>query len=179
MTKSKLASWIIAAVVLTGGSMAFAETAPEGPAVIEGGSGGDGTGTTTTEGDGTGTTTETDGTTEDGTTEEEEEGATEEEKAAHPDNHGALVSAAAHDHQYDEACGNHGKVVSSVARTGELPECATAGAGEGGTVEGGEETVTASSHKGDKSEKKAAKGKSSKASKSSGKSSKSTGKGKK
>jgi hypothetical protein len=35
------------------------------------------------------------------------------------------VSEAAHNHQFDEACGNHGAYVSHFARTGEEPECAT------------------------------------------------------
>ena len=40
------------------------------------------------------------------------------------------VSEAAHNHQFDEACGNHGAYVSHFARTGEEPECAlTARAG--------------------------------------------------
>lgn len=36
------------------------------------------------------------------------------------------VSEAAHNHAFDEACGNHGKYVSHFARTGTEPECATA-----------------------------------------------------
>lgn len=36
------------------------------------------------------------------------------------------VSEAAHNHDFDEACGNHGKYVSHFARTGTEPECATA-----------------------------------------------------
>ena len=36
------------------------------------------------------------------------------------------VSEAAKNHQFDEACGNHGAYVSHFARTGEEPECATA-----------------------------------------------------
>lgn len=40
------------------------------------------------------------------------------------------VDEAAHNHQFDEACGNHGAYVSHFARTGEEPECAlTARAG--------------------------------------------------
>src|SRR5207302_9856726 len=35
--------------------------------------------------------------------------------ATHPDNHGATVSEAAHDHSHDAECGNHGAWVSSVA----------------------------------------------------------------
>jgi hypothetical protein len=34
------------------------------------------------------------------------------------------VDEAAHNHQFDEACGNHGAYVSHFARTGEEPECA-------------------------------------------------------
>lgn len=34
------------------------------------------------------------------------------------------VEEAAHNHQFDEACGNHGAYVSHFARTGEEPECA-------------------------------------------------------
>lgn len=39
------------------------------------------------------------------------------------------VSEAAKNHQFDEACGNHGAYVSHFARTGEEPECATAARG--------------------------------------------------
>jgi hypothetical protein len=35
------------------------------------------------------------------------------------------TSEAAHVHDFDEACGNHGAYVSHFARTGEEPECAT------------------------------------------------------
>lgn len=48
-------------------------------------------------------------------------------ESEHPDNHGAVVSRAAHNHDHDEACGNHGAYVSHVARTGEEPPCATGG----------------------------------------------------
>ena len=40
------------------------------------------------------------------------------ETKAHPENHGAVVSQAAHDHSHDAECGNHGKYVSSVAKGG-------------------------------------------------------------
>ena len=41
------------------------------------------------------------------------------------------LSEAAHNHHFDEVCGNHGAYVSHFARTGEEPECAlTARAGE-------------------------------------------------
>ena len=39
------------------------------------------------------------------------------------------VSEAAHNHAFDEACGNHGAYVSHFAKTGEEPECATAARG--------------------------------------------------
>lgn len=39
------------------------------------------------------------------------------------------VSEAAKNHQFDEACGNHGAYVSSFARTGEEPACATTARG--------------------------------------------------
>ena len=45
------------------------------------------------------------------------------------------VSEAAHNHESDEACGNHGMYVSSFAQSGEEPECATAAGTEGGDVE--------------------------------------------
>ena len=44
--------------------------------------------------------------------------------AGNPDN---PVSVAAHEHSYDEACGNHGAYVSAIARDGEAA-CATGGA---------------------------------------------------
>jgi len=150
MTKSKLATWIIAAFVVLGASGAFAET--EMPSVDDAeqlpAEGGDGSGELE-EGDGSGE----DGEGEDGEdgevvqAPEGDEGDDDGDGTA-KDNHGAVVSAAAHDHSYDEACGNHGKVVSAVAKTGELPECATGG-----------EPATASSDTGDKGgEKAAAKG---------------------
>lgn len=37
---------------------------------------------------------------------------------------GNAVSAAAHDHSHDEACGNHGHYVSAIAK-GETPDCAS------------------------------------------------------
>ncbi|HEX2040979.1 MAG TPA: hypothetical protein VHF47_14740 [Acidimicrobiales bacterium] len=56
------------------------------------------------------------------------------------------ASEAAHIHDFDEACGNHGKYVSHFARTGEEPECATEArdeaAGEDGEDEGTDTTKT-------------------------------------
>lgn len=60
------------------------------------------------------------------------------------------VDEAAKNHQFDEACGNHGAYVSHFALTGEEPECATAARNGGGdatvaaagTEDGGESEVT-------------------------------------
>lgn len=60
------------------------------------------------------------------------------------------VSDAAHLHDFDEACGNHGAYVSHFARFGEEPECATTargagagqGAGSGGEAAPTDEAVT-------------------------------------
>lgn len=118
--KTKLASWIVIGVLALGGGVALAETAPDNPEVAGEEEVVTPAPETTTEGETAGEVEEapeapeTDG-------EEGEEG---DEAGEHPDNHGAVVSAAAHDHSHDEACGNHGKVVSAVAKTGELPECA-------------------------------------------------------
>lgn len=53
------------------------------------------------------------------------------------------VSEAAHVHDFDEACGNHGAYVSHVARFGEEPECATTarGAGAGQGAASGDQTA--------------------------------------
>lgn len=89
------------------------------------------------------------------------------------------VSEAAHNHAFDEACGNHGTYVSHFARTGTEPDCATAArAGAEGEGDEGQDEVTTESAD-DDAEKAADKGK---AEKSKGKSSgrgKSSGKGKK
>ena len=47
-----------------------------------------------------------------------------------PSENASPVATAAQNHEFDEACGNHGAYVSHFARTGEEPECAT---GESGT----------------------------------------------
>lgn len=94
-------------------------------------------GTDDTTGDTTDDTTgdTTDDTTGDGT-EDVVEG--EDEGAVDPADTGELpaapvtVSEAAHIHDFDEACGNHGAYVSHFARFGEEPECATSARGEAG-----------------------------------------------
>jgi hypothetical protein len=112
MRTSRFASWVIAAVLVGGAGVALAETAPENPVVTEDEV------TTTTTAEVTTTTTEA-------PKKEAAEPETEADDAEGAQGeHGALVSAAAHDHGHDEACGNHGAVVSAVAKTGELPECA-------------------------------------------------------
>lgn len=85
----------------------------------------DGT-TTTTVGETTETTIDDTTTTEveDDTTAPESEG---EDEGAHPENHGKVVSEAAHDHSHDDEAGNHGRHVSSVAR-GESTTSTTCGA---------------------------------------------------
>lgn len=60
------------------------------------------------------------------------------------------VSEAAHIHDFDEACGNHGAYVSHVARFGEEPDCATGA--RGGVAEEGTEDSTATSATGSESE---------------------------
>lgn len=50
------------------------------------------------------------------------------------------VSEAAHIHDFDEACGNHGAYVSHFARFGEEPECATTARGGAHGEESGEST---------------------------------------
>ncbi len=55
------------------------------------------------------------------------------------------VSEAAHIHDFDAACGNHGAYVSHVARFGEEPDCATTarGAGTGQGAASGDQTAPA------------------------------------
>lgn len=61
------------------------------------------------------------------------------------------VEEAAQNHQFDDACGNHGAYVSHFARTGEEPECATAARGGASVAAAapvaGDDEVTASSGK--------------------------------
>src|SRR5687768_13823718 len=112
MRKYKAASWIIAAVLVGGAGVALAETVTEGPTLS-----GDESGEVITPEEGTGeeggeiVDGGEDGTTdggeivstpEDGTTDDGGDG-TEDGEGAHGE-HGALVSAAAHDHSFDEAC---------------------------------------------------------------------------
>ena len=117
MNKSKLASWIVAGALALGSGIAMAETAPENPEVV----GDPEETTTTTAADESTTTTTVDETTtttvDEDSDGDETDGDTEGEGAKeHPDNHGKVVSEAAHDHSRDEEFGNHGKYVSSVAR---------------------------------------------------------------
>ena len=113
MNKSKVATWVVAGALALGSGMALAETTPEDPALVE-----PGEETTTTVADETTTTTVAEPTTtttvagNDEGDDDGDEGATGE----HPDNHGKVVSEAAHDHSHDEEAGNHGKYVSGVAR---------------------------------------------------------------
>jgi hypothetical protein len=117
MRKSKVATWIVASLVIGGAGMALAETAPTQPSL-------ESTTTTSSTEAPTSTTSSTEAPTS--TTM-----ATADTTAADPSStqdHGALVSAAAHDHSHDAACGNHGAYVSAWAKTGQAPACATASA---------------------------------------------------
>lgn len=89
--------------------------------------------------DGTGGTTEdgaTEDTTDDGVTDDDAIDDIDPEVADDPVDAAlpaapSTVSEAAHIHDFDEACGNHGAYVSHFARFGEEPECATTARGEG------------------------------------------------
>src|SRR5688572_12335802 len=110
-SKSKLAVWVVAGVLALGTGIALAETAPEDPVVDDG----------TEEGAGDDAVLEQEADTDGGGEEEPVDGEDGEESGEggeHPDNHGKVVSEAAHEHAFDEACGNHGAYVSAVARTG-------------------------------------------------------------
>lgn len=137
--KKRVATWIVAGVVLVGGGVALADTQPSDPAVdpaVE--QPADTTTTTVVEGttttvapEETTTTTEATTTTTEATTttteatptteadqpddNESDDNESDAPEADHPDNHGATVSQAAHDHSHDAECGNHGKYVSAVA----------------------------------------------------------------
>ena len=117
MRKSKVASWIVIGMLAVGGGVALAETAPENPEVV-------GDVVTPEVEPAPAPAPEVDEEEAKAPAVKDDEADDEAPKGEHPDNHGAVVSAAAHDHSHDEACGNHGKVVSAVAKTGELPECA-------------------------------------------------------
>ena len=114
MNKSKLASWIVAGALALGSGIAMAETAPENPELV-----GDPEETTTTTAAEEPTTTTTVDETTTTTVDSDEtdgDGTDGDSAKEHPDNHGKVVSEAAHDHSRDEEFGNHGKYVSSVAR---------------------------------------------------------------
>ena len=158
LSRRTVAATVVAVSVALGGGLALAS--PEDPTTEEV--------TVTDDGDGVVADTTGDGSQdgieeggeeggEDGT-EAGDEGADEGTEGEHPDNHGALVSEAAHNHDFDEACGNHGTYVSHIARTGEPPACATetAGGDDTGSVE---ETAVASSSEPAKKAPKAAAGK--------------------
>lgn len=116
-------------VLAVGGGVALAETAPEDPEVVEAPANEE-TVAPAPEEEAPAPEAEAPEVEDDADEADEAEDADGEESGEHPDNHGAVVSAAAQDHSHDEACGNHGKVVSAVAHTGELPECAGGPAAE-------------------------------------------------
>jgi len=115
MRKHRVAAWVMAAALVTGVGAALAESSPPGPtvepttttsAVVD-----DSTTTTTVEPTTTSTTVAGSTT----TTEATAAPTGGDGEADHPDNHGARVSEAAHDHSHDAECGNHGHYVSAVA----------------------------------------------------------------
>lgn len=67
-----------------------------------------------------------------GTVEELEDGEEAESGETGPSDQASPVATAAQNHEFDEACGNHGAYVSHFARYGEAPECAGGPATEGG-----------------------------------------------
>lgn len=127
MARFRIAALVAAGTLAVGGGIALADTAPPEPEVTDDAE-------LTDETDLTDDTAVTEADDVEGSVEQgdEVEGTGDEgdEDGAgtrgHEDaNHGATVSAAAQDHTYDEACGNHGRYVSHWARHGEAPDCAT------------------------------------------------------
>ena len=134
MKKRTVATWIVVGALATGAGVALAETSPPSPAV-------DPVTTTTTADSATTTTAVPDSTTTTTAPETTSTTAPPETtttlaptttttapgggEGTHPDNHGAEVSKAAHDHSHDAECGNHGHYVSAVAHG--QTTCAPAG----------------------------------------------------
>lgn len=130
LDKQRVLSWAMSVLLVAGTGAAFAQevVAPE-ETVDDGSAAEESTTTTVADGDSTDTddTTPVETTTPATTTpgdgdavDDDGDDATK----AHPD-HGKLVSEAAHDHSHDAACGNHGRYVSGVAKTGQAPACAS------------------------------------------------------
>ena len=109
MRKPQVVVWVVAGTLAVGVAAAIAETGPAGPSV-------DPTATTTTAVDPTTTSTSSTLAPDEITTTTTTLDAEGAAAGTHPDNHGAAVSEAAHDHSHDAECGNHGSWVSSVAR---------------------------------------------------------------
>ena len=145
-TKKHLATWIVVGMLAVGAGVAVAENQPADPTT----SGAPATEelaapsddmTATITSDDEGTELENEAT----EVEDDAEGdVTGTVPSGHPDNHGAVVSQAAHDHSHDAECGSHGAYVSSVAQ-GEETCQATDGDGDGDGGEGGEITPTVQS----------------------------------
>ncbi|MDQ1439441.1 MAG: hypothetical protein QOK43_3070 [Acidimicrobiaceae bacterium] len=123
MHKSKVVSWVMAAVLVAGAGVALAETSPENPEVT----------TTTVEqpiAPQAAPPKDDKAQSDDKAESPKDDKAESDDKGEQGDDtgeHGQAVSAAAHDHSHDAACGNHGAVVSAVAKTGKLPACASGG----------------------------------------------------
>ena len=148
--KQRVLSWAMSVLLVAGTGAAFAQevVAPD-ETVDESPTTGDSTTTTKTADDGDGadgtsndshpvdsTTPINANAADDGADDASEDDSGDDATNARPHNHGKVVSEAAHDHSHDVACGNHGRYVSGMARTGERPACASGDAlapGDGDT----------------------------------------------
>jgi hypothetical protein len=128
MLKAKVGAWIVGGLVVAGGGLALADTAPPDPVVEDRVVEHPAESPVIVPAHVATPTVEHGKKPDKGEKGEKRHEGAGEEKPAHPDNHGAVVSKAAHDHDFDEACGNHGAYVSEVARGGDpaAPDCATA-----------------------------------------------------
>jgi hypothetical protein len=121
--KKQVAAWIMSGVLVAGAGVAIAATDPGDPDLC----------TPDTTLAPTTTTAESDGLA--GVTDDTEAPDVEADvEGTHPDNHGAVVSEAAHDHSHDAECGNHGAWVKAVAHGDET--CAAVSDAQSSSVEG-------------------------------------------
>jgi hypothetical protein len=123
MSKPRIAAWIAGSALLLSSGVALAQEAqPEDPTVDE---------TELVESTVVDENLEVEDDTDLEKSDEQvveaaETGDLDEGEESSEENHGSVVSQAAKNHEFDEACGNHGAYVSEVARGGDPddPECA-------------------------------------------------------